>query len=759
MQRALDDQSVLLRLLVVDEDPEDGSLLAASLEGSGRKISWRRVATAAGLIDALGSGRWDAVLVDRGSRAVDWRTALELASTRIPGVPVIIVADEGTPALASEAIRGGAADYVLRGQLWRLAPALEREIARAATLADARNEHEEYDLLKRELNTLGRQTSLLVWSTDPQLRITRFWDPLGETSAVGRLVGDIGIGEPGELANAHRTALESGRATFEISSHGRTYRCEVDATPRSGPVRGLIGVAVDVTELREVEGELRDSEARLRTIVESALDMVVVIDADEQIVFSNPAAARMLGYRDEELLNTNAFAHVHPDDVPYARSTFGAVLRGDTSGSFELRLRSANGSFQVVEAVAQRVATRAVDGVLVVARDVTDRRRLETQLQRTEQLELIGQLAGGVAHDFNNVLQVIRGYASLLLASDDHGSDGAHKGLTEILGAADRAGVLVRQLLAIGRRQVLASKPVGLGEVVAGFEQLLRQALPAKVNLQLEVGDSPVVVCDPTQIERVVLNLVVNARDAIADRGDVVVRTSTVELDVAEAAALQPALPPGRFGTLSVRDTGCGIPADVLPRLFEAFFTTKAEHGTGLGLSAAYGIVSQSGGAISVETSPGAGSTFTIYLPLAGAPASSPPRADAPELEREEQESGGRVKILLVEDEEPTRPLLQRMLESFGYEASAAADGEEALRLAAGRDFDLLITDIVMPGMNGYELAERFEHEHRGTPTLFITGSPLVDGAPPDAGLRTLQKPFGAEDLQRRIHETLGTAQ
>jgi two-component system cell cycle sensor histidine kinase/response regulator CckA len=381
----------------------------------------------------------------------------------------------------------------------------------------------------------------------------------------------------------------------------------------------------------------------------------------------------------------------------------------------------------------------------------TGRRELEQRLNEAERLEAVGQLAGGIAHDFNNVLLVIRGYSAVLrttLRDEQQLAD-----LDEITKAAERAAALTRQLLTFSRREVFAPRILGLGDVVSDLESLLRRTLPEDIDLELRLDEvaSPVLV-DPAQIELVLVNLVVNGRDAIGERGTLTVSVAPAQLGEPDGA-IAPPLPPGVYVRLTVADTGSGIAEEDLVHVFEPFFTTKEGGlGTGLGLSTVYGIVAQSGGGVGIRTAPGEGTAISVYLPVAAEPISLDDPAAPSQLALE----CGSETILLVEDERAVRELVQRVLESAGYRVLPMSLPSEAeLLLARGQHVDLLLTDVVMPEMSGYELAARVCSSRPELRTLFISGysHPAAKAAP--IGGELLKKPFAPDELASAVRRAL----
>ena len=499
----------------------------------------------------------------------------------------------------------------------------------------------------------------------------------------------------------------------------------------------------------ELVTALQGSEARFRALIENSIDVTGILDADMRVQYVSPSVTRILGYSVDELVGSTSLEFVHPDDGAILGELFTRTLDDQHVVTQQFRARHSDGSWRLMEAVGLNMLDDpAVRGMVVTARDVTARRGLEERLRQSERLEAIGQLAGGVAHDFNNVLLVIRGYSSVLRTTLSDPQQIAD--VDEIANAADRATQLTRQLLAFGRRQVLEPHMLNLDDVVLSMQKLLRRTMPADIEIDVELADGVTpVVADPAQLEAVIVNLAFNARDALSDGGGAI----TFVVDEANVSGAEPGidppLAPGRYVRLAVADDGPGIPEDVLPHVFEPFFTTKeAGLGTGLGLSSVYGIVAQSGGGVEVGTSDAGGAQFTIYLPAAigsvedseGAPAAAPL-------------SPGTETILLVEDETLVRELICRVLQSAGYVVLAAGLPSEAQRLLEeNAHVDLLLTDVVMPEMSGYDLALRVTELRPNVRRLFISGyaprAQLVKGP-------MLKKPFAPDELARAVRAAL----
>jgi len=493
---------------------------------------------------------------------------------------------------------------------------------------------------------------------------------------------------------------------------------------------------------RAVEA-LERREEHYRSLIENSLDLVSILNFDGTIRYASPSHERILGYALDELVGQNALEFVHADDLSAIRE---ALARADASASMELRFRHKDGNWRVLESVGRNLASvPGVRGVVVNSRDITDRRRLEEQLHHSQRLEAVGRLAGGVAHDFNNLLMVISGYSQMLLDTMLPG-DPARDDLEQIAKAAKRATDLTHQLLAFSRRHVTRPALINVNELMLDMERMLRRVMGEDIEVVTELGpDLKNVQADPGQIEQVILNIAVNARDAMPKGGKFTIKTAALGVRD-EIGPEQAGLEASEYVMLSLADTGAGMDSRVLARLFEPFFTTK-EHGTGLGLSTSYGIIKRSGGDIRVESKPQCGTAFRIYLPAVE-------RVDSDAATTHESGAlGGTETILLVEDEDGVRHVVESMLKRHGYQVMSTASSSEAVEVAErySGTIDLVITDVVMPGMGGRKMAERLVERRPGMRVLYVSGyGEPVDALQKDA---FLQKPFTSEDLALKIRE------
>jgi len=497
---------------------------------------------------------------------------------------------------------------------------------------------------------------------------------------------------------------------------------------------------------------LARSELRFRKLVEYSSDVITLLDAAGRIIYSTQALKPTLGYEQGELIGRDVFDIVHPDDRPQAEALFHAlfaspepVVRG------ELRVRHKAGTWRDLEvAGSNHLDDPIVEAIVINYHDVTDRKRAEGALRQAQKVEAIGRLAGGIAHDFNNLLTAILGSTDLLLEMLPPDHPGREEG-QETRKAAVRAADLTRQLLAFSRQQVLAPQVLDLNEVVADMDRLLRRLLGEDIDLRIvPAQDVGAVRADPGQLEQVIVNLAVNARDAMPKGGKLTIETANATLDESYAT-------PGRYVLLAVSDSGVGMDPETQARIFEPFFTTKERgQGTGLGLATVYGIVKQSGGYIWVYSEVGHGTTFKVYLPRVDAPVEpviAVPAAPAAALH-------GTETILVVEDQEEVRNLIRRMLEARGYRVLVAGSGQEAVSLADVRRgaIDLMVTDVVMPGMGGREVAQLLGPNHPDMKVLYLSGytdESIVHRGLLEPGLAFLPKPFSAEVLARKVREVL----
>jgi PAS domain S-box-containing protein len=503
------------------------------------------------------------------------------------------------------------------------------------------------------------------------------------------------------------------------------------------------------------------TEARLASIIDSAMDAIISVDEEQRIRVFNPAAERMLGASAQEAIGEPLDRFIpgrHRTRHRHQVREFGGsgVTARSMGSSGPLVALRADGREIPIEASISQTVGGQRKLYTVILRDISEQLRTEAQLRQTQKMEAVGRLAGGVAHDFNNMLTAIRGHAELLL-EEVGADDPMRESVEEIRLAAERSAALTRQLLAFSRKQILQPRVLNLNEVVVGMAGMLRRLIGEHIEFTTVLKhETHTVRADPGQLEQVLLNLVVNARDAMTGGGKLTIETRNVELSAESGQMHDVEFTPGRYVLLSVSDTGEGMDAETRKHLFEPFFTTKGPgKGTGLGLPTVYGIVRQSGGYVWVYSEPGRGSTFKIYLPaVEAAEAAGPTQTSPPPVPR------ATGTVLLVEDEPAVRALAARVLRRGGYTVLEAAGGEEALRIAESYEhpIDLVLTDVVMPQMGGRAMVDRLPERFRDVQVLFMSGytdEAIVQHGVLNPGVAFLQKPFLPDDLLRTVHRLL----
>ena len=512
----------------------------------------------------------------------------------------------------------------------------------------------------------------------------------------------------------------------------------------------------DVTERKNAEGRASEDEEEYRLLFHSSPHPMWVFDAETLAFLAvNDAAVRLYGYSRDEFMGMT-IKEIRPlAEVPALLEYLATIPETPSLPATQVKHRKKDGTLMEVAGATSPIEFRGRHARLVLAYDVTERKRLEAQLLQAKKMEAVGRLAGGVAHDFNNLLGVITGYSELLLKDLGPQHPGS-KRVEQIQKAAERASGLTRQLLAFSRKQVLQPRILDLNEVVADVEVMLRRVIGEEVQLVTTPGAGlDHIRADPGQIEHVLMSLVVNAREAMPKGGRLVFETANVTLD-GSYARVHPEVQPGPFVMLSVSDTGAGMDAETQAHVFEPFFTTKEDKDIGLGgLATVFGIVQQSGGSITVESRLGMGTTCKIYFPRVEdelpRPSPAPPDALPPR---------GTETILLVEDTEPLRVMIREILEDAGYTVVECSEPEDALGRVGTLDppARLLLTDVVMPGMSGPDLARSVQIAQPDIKVLFMSGytdDAMGDHGVLDAGTRFIQKPFTADALFRKIREAI----
>jgi PAS domain S-box-containing protein len=797
----------LAELLIVDDETAHMTALCETLESAGYSVTGFTSAREA--LETLRHRAFDLVLTDLMMPEMDGLTMLRQAFEIDPNMVAIVMTGHATVDTAVQALKTGVLDYILKpfrlsvilpllaracavqklraeniqlreaagihelGLAIAFAPDFETVLEKVADAAFQQSDAKEVSILlpinNHELRVAvarGEQAGQL------QDRIVRAGDtisawiahggaPNSWTNALAEAVSSLPL-QIREQAMSASIPMVAGSKLIGILNFTSTLSHRPIPPGQIKALTVLAGSAASALEASSLVGKLRKAEQRYRRLAESAPDVVFRYDVYPQRSFSfaNAAIQELTGYSPEEHYADPELIlrMTHPDD----REVMEAVLRGAyPSGALvTTRWLSKNGGVVWVEqrhSIVRNAEERVV-AIEGIARDVTDRRNLEEQLRHAQKMDAIGRLTAGVAHDFNNLLTVINGYSDLALKEIPAGTTTHHK-IEEVRKAGEQAAALTRQLLASGRKQISEPKVLHLNSVVASNVNMLRQLIGKDVELVTDLDvDLGHVKADEGQMQQILLNLAVNARDAMQEGGRLTIETRNVSVDGCAA----PYDLSGNFGAfvmLAVGDTGSGMDADTQSHIFEPFFTTKqAGKGTGLGLAIVYGILKQNGGHISVESVPGSGTTFRIHLPRVVEEGPGPgvvPRSSI-------QSESGPATILVVEDDPGVRLLVQEILTFAGYEVIATADEDQALRVSesyAG-EIQLLLTDVMLPRVHGGELARRLAERREGLKVLLTSGNgrnTQASNVVVDSGVDFLQKPFTPETLCAKVRTILST--
>ncbi|HKY20125.1 MAG TPA: response regulator [Vicinamibacterales bacterium] len=761
-----------LRALLVEDNEDDAELIVQQLRRDGFEPEWHRVDCRADYLAHL-SDDLDIILSDYTLPQFDVATAMHLLHERQHDVPFIVISGTIGEERAVEVLRQGAADYLLKDRLQRLGRAVNNAMQARTLLREYRQVQQQLRDSEERYRLMFEQCPLPTWVWD--LETGRFL-AVNEAAVLqygysteeflSMRILDICLPEePGGAAFTQPRPIpsfERGGGCRHKKKDGSDIEVEIrahDLVFKGRPSR--LVVAQDVTERRRAEEALLKHQQRTQFALKAGGIGIWDWDAKTAKSHWSETLEHIHGIPPFTFAGTmEAFLdYVYPEDRHAVQTEIARALAERRDASLGYRTVWPDGSVHLIVGkgrFSRDDAGNVIAGV-GIGMDVTERRELETQLLQAQKMDAIGQLAGGIAHDFNNLLTAILGYAELL-APVLQDQERHRKDLEQIRKAATRATLLTGQLLAFSRRQMLQPAIVDLNVLVTDAGALLRRLIPENIELSLrldpELGRTK---ADAGQIEQVIVNLAINARDAMPSGGSLVLQTMNVDVDdhfflrhgfANEGDAT-------RFVVLSVSDTGFGIDPVVKKRIFEPFFTTKPKgKGTGLGLATVYGIVKQSGGSIWVYSEPGQGATFKVYLP----------RTDeaVPEAMASPAQSSlrGTETILLVEDEEGVRLLSRALLERQGYRVIEAAGGEQAMRLAAAEPapIDLLVTDVVMPGPSGPELFEHLAPLRPQMQVLFLSGytdEAMVKRGVLKSGTSFLQKPFTATALSRKVRELL----
>ena len=762
-----------LRLLIVDDDRDDLELCLRTLKKSDLDYEAITALTREDFVRQLREHNVDIVLSDYRMKNWTGIDALSIVREIQPRAPLILLTGTLGDDLAVECIKSGITDYVLKHQLARL-PVAIRRAQEERSLRDAeitavralRESEERYRILVENapeaIVVLDGITEKFVDCNENALRLFG----LSRAELLRRGPADLSPprqpdGRDSAAAARENVGLAVAGKSFgfewvHCDARGKEIPCEIHLVKLPSEEDRLVrGSIVDISDRKRSEAALRQSEARYHGLVNNSTYGIYWVTVDGELLDANPALARMLGYDSvAELLSIGRSRELYAN--PAERDKIHAEYLGAGRGHATVEWKRKDSKTITVRLNGWQAAGSERDKpcVEVIVEDVTEHIALEKQLVQAQKFEAIGQLAGGIAHDFNNMIGAIIGWADMGV-EETAAAPRLRRYFDKVRQQADRAAALTRQLLAFARRQILEPRNVDLNLTVIETLSLLEKVIGSNISIQANCAPNLAVVrADPVQVEQVLMNLCINARDAMPDGGSLSVDTSNVTIDE-EFCILQPLARPGQYIMLTVTDTGTGMDAATLDRIFEPFFTTKEMgKGTGLGLATVYGIIRQHGGFLHVFSQPGAGSTFRVYLPISTI---SEPRLPVVE---DDKPVGGQETLLVVEDHSGLREMAHETLVGLGYQVLLASDGEEAVQIfqAHSDEIDLALLDVMLPKLNGSEIYDRIHSQKPDLPVVFATGySPdmaLLQKAQ-EKNLPVLHKPYSPRDLARKVRETL----
>ncbi|MEK1943739.1 MAG: response regulator [Pseudomonas sp.] len=782
-----------ISILLIEDSPNDAELAQLALERSGYSLDTELVYNQVGVVEALERRDFDLILADFILPGFSGRQALQEAQRLAPKTPFIFLSGVYGEENAVNMMRAGAVDYVLKQNLSMLPKAVNRALAEV-------NERRRRLQAEQALQEIGARARLAVeaaglsmWDFEPssgELRCDHRYramcglegDETLDMSVFERLChpDDLPIlrasvqaatSDPNhpDFATPYRIHLPDGRERW-LEMRGQAFFDQ-------GICTRFVGVVMDITEqrtatealkqLNETLGERVQERTRERDRTwELSRDLLAVTSFDSTTLALNPAWQSILGWQHDDLLGLPLVSLTHPDDVRSSRVAMATVRRGEVADRFVNRLRHRDGSYRWIAwsavpdggraYVAGRDISNEIANIdklananMALHKQIQEREKVEATLRQMQRLEAVGQLTAGVAHDFNNLLTVILTSATFLQRDLERGvpAETSLRRVSHIRTAGERGATLTAQLLAFARRQQLAPAPLDLNETLNNLHTLLKSTLGGRISVAIQAqSDLWHALVDPTQIDMIILNLAINARDAMSDGGQLVLATANVSISEVAQSAEEPG--PGDYVMLSVSDTGTGMSQDVLQKAFEPFFTTKeVGKGSGLGLAQVFGFAKQSGGGARIFTEVGVGTTVQVYLPR------TQPNAETGVVDSANPSTeivNGEHHILLVDDDPSVRDVTAQMLQRLGFHVTEADSGARALQLLATLDVDLLLADFAMPGMNGGELARVVAVQQPRLPIVFISGYAELDSV----GLGdspVIQKPFSEEQLVRKI--------
>jgi PAS domain S-box-containing protein len=755
-----------LRLLILEDRSEDAELVVHELEKDGFNIAYNRSDTENGYRKGLAE-KPDLILADYNLPTFDGMSALLIQKELTPDIPFIIVSGTVGEEIAVECLKAGATDYILKDRLFRLGPVVKRALE--ATELQCKRKKIEDQL--RLLSSAVEQSSEGIAVVDLKGRLLFLNNAFAAIHGynteelIGRYLSVFHTPEQmASVDSANRQIRESGKFKGEIwhvRQDGTVFPTLMNNSllrDGNGKPIGIIGTVRDITDRKKAEEALKQSEERYRVLIQSMEALIFSVDRDGLFHKAGGRRLERMGLSPDDVVGKTLFDIFPEAEAKQYRKLFQKVFESGEVCSYEYE-----GEYSGKKTIDQtniypiHNAHGDIELVGVICRDITEQRFLEGQLGEVQRMETVGQLAGGVAHDFNNLIMAIQGYTELALMEVQE-SDSLYEDLNEIQKAAKNAAGLTRQLLLFSRRQPIEFGPLDLNGVIADLSKMLNRLLGEDISLITEPASNlKSVRGDSGTVQQVIMNIVVNARDAMPEGGKITIKTENAHVNQEYCRKYSYAYP-GNFVKFEIADTGMGMDPEVAGHIFEPFYTTKGiGKGTGLGLSVVYGIVKQHKGWINVESSPGKGTIFSIYLPEFPQEAGLMQETSvSPDTKR-----GKGERILLVEDEKAVRDLSNRVLSNNGYLVFPASDAKEAHEIFKSEEgnFDLILSDVVLPDESGLELVEKFLRLKPGIKALFVSGySDEKSGwhIIQQRGFPYLQKPYPLSDFLKAVSRELG---
>ena len=765
-----------LRTLIIDDSPDDAELLIRELRRENYDVSAERTDTEAGLRAALAGQSWDIVLCDFHMPRFSGAEALRIVRERDPDVPFIFVSGAMGEDVAVGAMKAGAQDYVMKGNLKRLAPAIDRELREVAVRRDRATAESRQRMMEARYRQILSIAPDAIIAMDEALHIAMF------NQAAERLFGysaDEAIGQSAEMLLPPRfiapvreqirrfgasrdttTQIEVPDKLYGRRKSGAEFPAEAYISKMVEERRTIFTVIIrDITERESMMATLRQANQTLDAVVQSSPVAILALDSARRVIVWNRNAERIFGLAADDVVG-RPFPPLGEGAGDQMANVVRRLLAGEVLADVEIRQQPAKAATLELRVSGAPLydGDKHVRGAVCIVEDVTESRATRRQLEHAQRMEAVGQLTGGLAHDFNNLLAVVIGNLDLL--HDQPELQATSKESVDLALKASLGGAtLIRQLLAFSRRQALSPKAFDLGALVSSTRELLARTLGEHIEVEMRLApDLWPAMADATQVESAIANLAINARDAMPNGGRLTLETANVQLDAAYAES-NPDAQPGDYVMLAVSDTGTGIPPEVLNRVFEPFFTTKEQgKGSGLGLSMVYGFARQSRGHVQIYSEVGQGTTVRLYLPRAGAEKASTAPASAPAASEPDRID---AVVLVVEDNVDVRRIVCRLLRDFGCTVIEASSGQAALDiLHSDARIDLMFSDVVMPGgMSGTELVQTARRLRPGIKTLLTTG--FAEGSLrnqaqfADAG-EIITKPYRRQELASKLRSVLG---